>query len=61
MNALAVQNPHLKRDLENKNDSVTDKKMTADSNNIYYNYYTGIILYMFVWATTYTSSPTKST
>ena len=31
MNALAVQNPCDKCDLGNKNDSVTDKKITADN------------------------------
>ena len=31
MNALAVQNPHHKCDLGNKNNSVTDKKITADN------------------------------
>ena len=31
MNALIVQNPHHKCDLENKNDSVTDKEITADN------------------------------
>ena len=31
MNALAVQNPHHKCDLGNKNDSVIDKKITADN------------------------------
>ena len=31
MNALAVQNPPHKCDLGNKNDSVTDKKITADN------------------------------
>ena len=63
MNALAVLNPCHKCDLGNKNDSVTDKKITADCNNNYYNYYTEIILYMCVCVcvciTTYTSSPTS--
>ena len=31
MNALTVQNPHHKCDLGNKNDSVTDKKITVDN------------------------------
>ena len=31
MNTLAVQNPQHKCDLGNKNDSVTDKKITADN------------------------------
>ena len=31
MNALAVQNPQHKCDFVNQNDSVTDKKITADS------------------------------
>ena len=31
MNALAVQNPHHKSDFGNKNDSVTDKEITADN------------------------------
>ena len=35
MNALAVQNPRHKHDLENKNDSVTDKKIAADNMNIW--------------------------
>ena len=45
-----------------KNDSVTDKKITAGCNNNYYNYYTEIIilLYMCVCVTTYIPSPTKS-
>ena len=44
------------------NDSGTDKKITADNiNNNYFNFYTEMILYMCVWATTYTPSPTKST
>ena len=30
MNALAVQNPPHKCDLGNKNDSVTDNKITTD-------------------------------
>ena len=47
MNAITVQNPHHKCDLGNKNDSVTDKKITIfDCNNNYYNYYTEIILYI---------------
>ena len=36
MNAITVQNPHHKCDLGNKNDSVTDKKITIfDCNNNY--------------------------
>ena len=31
MNALTVQNPHHKCDLGNKNDSVTDKKITTEN------------------------------
>ena len=31
MNALAVQNPRHKGDFGNKNDSVTDKEITADN------------------------------
>ena len=31
MNALAMQSPHHKCDLRNKNDSVTDKKITAEN------------------------------
>ena len=31
MNALAVQNPRHKCDLGNKNDLVTDMKITADN------------------------------
>ena len=31
MNALTVQNPRHKCDLGNKNDSVTDKEITADN------------------------------
>ena len=31
MNAITVQNPRYKCDLGNKNDSVTDKKLTADT------------------------------
>ena len=35
MNALAVQNPHHKCDLGNKNDSpVTDKKITISQSNL---------------------------
>ena len=58
MNALAEQNPRHKCDLGNKNDSVTDKKITSDN---YYNnyYYTEIILYLCVCVTTYTPSPTS--
>ena len=60
MNALAVQNPRYKCDLGNKNDSVTDKKITTDNINNYYNnyYYTEIILYLCVRVTTYSPSPT---
>ena len=62
MNALTVRNPHHKCDFGNKNDSlVTDMKITSDSNDNYYNYYTKSILYMYVWVKTYTPSPTKST
>ena len=47
MNALIVQHTHQKCDLGNKNDSVNDKKITADiifdCNNNYYNYYTEIL------------------
>ena len=31
MNALAVQDPHHKWDLGNKNDSVTNKEIIADN------------------------------
>ena len=51
MNALGVENPRHKWDLGNKNDSVTDKKITIDNidcNNNYHNYYTEIILYLCV-------------
>ena len=53
MNVLAVQNPCHKCDLGNKNDSVTDKKITADY------ILTIIILSMCVCVciTTYTPSP----
>ena len=54
MNPLAVLNHCHKCDLGNKNDSVTDKKITAD--NIYF---TKIILYLCVCITTYTPSPTS--
>ena len=33
MNALTVQNPCHKGDFGNKNDSVTDKEITADCSN----------------------------
>ena len=33
-NPLAVQNPRYKCDLGNKNDSVTDKKITADKDEL---------------------------
>ena len=61
MNVLAVQNPRHMCDLGNKNDSVTDKKITTDNINNYYNnyYYTEIILYFCVCITTYTPSPTS--
>ena len=49
MNALTVRNPHHKCDFGNKNNSlVTDMKITSDSNDNYYNYYTESILYMYV-------------
>ena len=63
MNVLAVQNPRHKRDLGNKNDSVTDKKITTDIINTHVIITIIIIIlrlyYICVCITTYTPSATS--
>ena len=71
MNSIAVLNPCHKCDLENKNDSVTDKKITADNiiltviiifiRYIYIYIYICVCVCVCLCFATYTPNPTKST